>query len=272
MDCRDLEQVLHPYLDGELDAAERQRVEGHLAGCAPCARHVEIERHNLSAVRAALKAASPPAPESLRQSVLAALHGEQRRAGQRRFLRLSAAAAGVALLAAAGVQQHRAFQRRLFVEDAAQRHARQYPLEVQQGSPESLEGWFSGKLDYRVSVPRFPNTRAAGARLLNVRDKQAAYIRYDAPRPQGGQRGQLGLFVYGDKPRDLDVGALAAPDLGTSNGYNVVSWRDGDVVYQLVTDLEEEDVLQLLPPPTRPVAAPARPAGPIEVQPASLQR
>jgi hypothetical protein len=117
-----------------------------------------------------------------------------------------------------------------------------------------------------VSVPHFPHATAAGARILQVRDKPAAYIRYDAPHP-------MGLFVYGDD-HEMDVGA--EPAVGTSNGYNVVSWRNGDVVYQLVTDLDETDVLDLLPPPhAAPVAAPAAPPSgtpTLDVRPASLQR
>ncbi len=107
-----------------------------------------------------------------------------------------------------------------------------------------------------------------GARVLNVRDKQAAYIRYDAPARTSAQVRQVGLFVFGDDKKDVDVGAREQPDVGNSNGYNVVTWREGDIVYQLVTDLEEADIRDLLPPETprtaplgRPVLEEATPAG-----------
>ena len=111
--------------------------------------------------------------------------------------------------------------------------------------------------------------------VLNVREKQAAYIRYDAPTRASAQPRQVGLFVFGDNGNDVDVGARAEPDLGNSNGYNVVSWREGDIVYQLVTDLEEDDIRDLLPanpgraplPTVRPAPRPA-----LEAQPASFQR
>lgn len=35
-DCRDIEALLSPYADGELDAADAARVESHLAECAAC--------------------------------------------------------------------------------------------------------------------------------------------------------------------------------------------------------------------------------------------
>ena len=118
-----------------------------------------------------------------------------------------------------------------------------------------------------MTVPHFPNATAAGARLLQVRDKPAAYIRFDAPRP-------MGLFVYGDD-HEVDVGT--EPAVSNSNGYNVVSWRNGDLVYQLVTDLDEQDIRELLPP-THPVAAPIPADHPatqgtptLDVRPATLQ-
>jgi anti-sigma factor RsiW len=168
------------------------------------------------------------------------------------------------LCAYAGHSQWRSFQRRLYVEDAASRHARQFPLEVRLPQPEALEAWFDGKLGHRVAVPRFPNTVAAGARVLNVREKQAAYIRYESPARESARPRQVGLFVFGDTSNEVDVGARAEPDRRNSNGYNVVSWRDGDLVYQLVTDLEEQDLLELLPP-----AVADQPIRRVDVQPAS---
>lgn len=268
MNCHDVEPLVMPYLDAELVESERLELEKHLAGCSPCATQTDVARHNRKLVRTLAKAGTPGAPESLRASVIKNLRAEQAEQRQRRFLRLSAAAAGVALCAVVGHQQWRSFQRRLYVDDAASRHARQFPLEVRQPQPEALEAWFDGKLGHRVAVPRFPNATAEGARVLNVREKQAAYIRYDAPTRASARPRSVGLFVFGDNGNEVDVGAMPEPD--NSNGYNVVSWREGDIVYQLVTDLEEEDIRELLPaeglhrPPSQ------RPA--LDVQPASFQR
>jgi anti-sigma factor RsiW len=261
MTCRDLDAQLTAYLDGELIAEASLGVESHLAACESCRHRLEVERHNLHAIRAAAKAATPSAPPEFKARLFENLRldGEQsRRAGVRRF---AAMAAGVTVALVVGHQAWRGYQRRLYEQDAALRHARQFPLEVQQ-SPEGIEQWFGGKVDYRVSVPRFPNARAAGGRLLQVRDKPAAYIRYDGARP-------MGLFVYGDDG-DVDVGA--EPAMGSSHGYNVVSWREGDVVYQLVTDLDEDDIRGLVPagPPGATPAPAVTP--PLDVRPASLRQ
>jgi len=262
MNCRELETTLTPYLDGELIAEARGDVEAHLAACPACAKRVDVERHNLNVIRAASRDGAPPAPDALKRRLFDAVRRDDAQRQRARWVRLSAAAAGITIAVVAGHHQYRAFQRRLFEQDAALRHARQLPLEINDPRASDIEQWFGGKLDHPVALPRFVNATAAGARILQVRDKPAAYIRYDGPRP-------MGLFVYGDD-HEVDVGA--EPAVGTSNGYNVVSWRNGDVVYQLVTDLDEDDVRELLPPP-RPSLAPLPPGTPsLDVRPASLQR
>lgn len=255
MTCRDLDTQLTAYLDGELIAEASLSVESHLATCDACRRRVEIERHNLNAIRQAARAAAPVAPEQFKARLFENLRldgARQRRAGMRRF---AAMAAGVTVAIVVGHQAWRGYQRRLYEQDAAFRHARQLPLEVQ-GT--GVEQWFGGKVDYRVSVPRFPNAKCAGGRLLQVRDKQAAYIRYDGARP-------MGLFVYGDDG-DVDVGA--EPAMGSSHGYNVVSWREGDVVYQLVSDLDEDDIRELVPTGGPPPADTPQ----LDVRPAALRQ
>lgn len=260
---------MHSYLDEELVDGERLALESHLAHCATCSKAAEVERHNLTLIRTRALEASPSAPESLRARIHDGIHGDQRRSVQRRLLQVSAAAVSVAVLSAVGHQQWHARQRQLFVEEAARRHARQLPLEMQ-GQPEVLEAWFGGKLDHRVTVPRFPNTTTAGARLLNVRDREAAYIRYDAPRANSSEPRHMGLFVFDDSG-DLDLAALPSSEVGNSHGYNVVSWRDGDVVYELVTDLDERDIRALVPhEETEQRTSTPMPTPPLDVRPASM--
>jgi anti-sigma factor RsiW len=271
MNCQTLDSELTPYLDGELVDEARVEVEAHLATCATCARRLEVERHNLSVVRLALQQ-GPRAPQALRDSVFARVRADATSAQRRRLLKASSMAAGVAFAVLFANHQYRVHQFRLYEQDAALRHSRQFPLEMRQPGAEAIEAWFGGKLDHRVNVPRFPHATAAGARLLQVRDKQAAYIRYDAPRP-------MGLFVF-DDDHDVDVGA--EPMVGSSLGYNVVSWREGDVVYQLVTDLDEHDLRELVPGPHPTPSAtglddgaqgtPLRSTPALDARPASLQR
>jgi anti-sigma factor RsiW len=260
MNCHELEAQLTPYLDGELIAEARLQVETHLAECQACAMLVERERHLLGTIRDAARSGAPRAPDALRARLFDGVRRDAVRRRNVRVARLAAVAAGVVLLAGVSHQQYRSHQRSLYERDAAMRHARHFPLEIEQAHTEALEQWFGGKLDHRVALPQLPNARAAGARILQVRDKPAAYVRYDTDRRH------LGLFVFEDG-NDVDVGP--EPAVASSHGYNVVSWRRGDVVYQLVSDLDERDIRELLAPAAPP---PTDGSSALDVRPASLQR
>jgi mycothiol system anti-sigma-R factor len=255
MNCHTLDSQVTAYLDGELVAEARLQIERHLAGCAPCARRVEVERHNHSLVRALVREASPAAPQRLRASVFAAVRLDDARAGRHRLARLTAAAAGVALAIAVGNHQYRTHQLRLYEQDAARRHARQFPMEIEQPR-EAIEAWFGGKLDHRVHVPRFPNARATGGTLTSSARQAGGLHSLRCAPPHGlvrirrrSRRARRGARPRGRHEPGVQRGQLA----------------EGDVVYQLVTDLEEHDVRQLLP---RGLAT--TPA--VEVRPAGLQR
>lgn len=238
---------MHSYIDEELVDGERLGLEIHLTGCHTCAHRTQIERHNLTLIRSAGQEGSPVAHEALRLRIHQAIAGRQRASLARLISLVSAAAAGVAFLAIAANQGWHLRQRQLFVDEAARRYARQLPLEIH-GQPEALEAWFGGKLDHRVTVPHFAHATTAGARLTNVRDREAAYIRYDAPRANSAEPRHMGLFVF-DGASELGLSALPGSDISSSHGYNVISWRQGDVVYELVTDLDETDVRALMPSP-----------------------
>ncbi len=278
MTCPEFETFLYPYLDGEFGPAERADVEKHLAGCGACAARLHSERAVHDAIRGKVRGLSdsPPAPEALRERIRGGLRAERRRETTAQWSRYAAAAAVVAVAGSSAYWYARPHSRQRYVDDAAARHAKRYPLEIRQPSAGEIQDWFVGKLDHRVPVPVFPNAQLAGARLANVQDKQAAYIAYDAVTPPGATPRRIGLFVYDDKAGDADF--TAVPEVGSSHGYNVVSWREGEVVYQLVNDLDESDIRQMLAAERQrpPAEAPAGPMNPLPtlpgVQPAAFHR
>jgi anti-sigma factor (TIGR02949 family) len=242
MNCSDLDQFLHPFLDGEFGPDERLDIERHLAECPECSQRVRQEAAFHDAfrqkVRAAAHDAVTAAPEALRLRVLTGIRREQHRAARQGWMKLSAAALLVATAAGAYFYA-RPHPRQRFVEDAARRHAQGLPYEVR--DPEQVEAWFRGKLTHPVRLPRLPSVRLAGARISNVTDRQAAYISYEAAH------GKLaGLFVFDDSDDDLGAEPLPSIAVSQSHGYNVAYWREGEIVYELVTDLNEADIRRML--------------------------
>src|SRR5690242_8718575 len=95
MTCQDFDKLLHPYVDGEFDAAERLLVEEHLAGCNACAKRVHAEKAFRDAFRMKVREGSSTtrAPDSLRRNVLASIQREHRATMFRKLTPMASAAA-----------------------------------------------------------------------------------------------------------------------------------------------------------------------------------
>ena len=254
MDCAEMERSVDAYLDGEFDTLERAEADAHLAACPRCHAWVGGRASARSALRASLRVAmgdgapAGRAPEALRARVREALAHERRPLWRRALAPLplgavAAAAAGVLVVLAThgGVDA--------LVDDAVRRHNSDPPLEVMAASvgPEAVLSWFEGKLDFRPVPPRFGgDARLVGGRLSHVREWPAAYMRYALPR------GQAGLFIVDDPGgrfspggREVRVGPHVV-HIVASRGYNVAIWRRDEIVYSLVSDLDETALFQLV--------------------------
>jgi anti-sigma factor RsiW len=250
MDCRELERSVDAFLDGEFDERERVEAEAHLEGCPRCRSMVDGQARIRTSIRARLRdamaapAAAGMAPDALRDRVVRSLARERRPVWRRAFsplpiATLAACAAGVLVVLATHSGNPD------LLEDAIRNHHRGLPLEVDAAA---MPGWFTGKLDFHPSLPHFGGglARVEGARLSNLREWPAAYVRYQLPR------GQVGLFIVDDPARrfdtpgrDVRVGNEIVR-VASSRGYNVAIWRQDEIVYSLVSDLDEDALFRLV--------------------------
>ena len=135
-----------------------------------------------------------------------------------------------------------------------------------------MEAWFDGKLDHRVSVPHWPNVRLSGARISNVTDRPAAYISYErGGDTHGAPARRIGLFVFDDTRREVEAPPLRAVQVNSSLGYNVAMWREGEIVYELVSDLDESDIRRMLAQQAAPRDVPVAVTPEPQARPVSLQ-
>jgi anti-sigma factor RsiW len=255
IECGDLARGVDAYLDGEFDARERAEVDAHLARCAACRAVVETQGRLRAALRASLREAMAPpaaagrAPPALRARIEASLARERRPLWRRMFAplplgALAACAAGALLVLATHGPDD------ALVVEAVRSHHRRLPLEVMAASvgEASIPAWFAGKLDFHPSPPPFrgAGVHVLGARLSNLRELPAAYIRYELPR------GQAGLFIVDDPRRTFDPGGRAVQvgpqvlRMVNARGYNVAVWRENEIVYSLVSDLDEAALFELV--------------------------
>ena len=253
--CREIESFLPAYVDGEFDAYERAEVESHLMDCAACQHAVRIQE----ALKDALKRAGPQvAPIELRQSVRLMLR-EEEPSGSRwdallhnpRAVGLLAAAVGAAVWFLAGGLSHPFFPGRYsgFVDDGIALHRRGLPLDYAASDVSSVQQWLQGRLDFAARVPRFRQGPALqGVRLSQLHSRSAAALSYSVPQSPGRR---VTLLIVddpddGDPPGSVRQVADRQVWLSSRRGYNVVSWRSNEIVYSLISDLDESDVLQLV--------------------------
>jgi anti-sigma factor RsiW len=256
MDCAEFERSVDAFLDDEFEPRERAEADIHLAGCPRCEALAAAQGRARTALRTALRAAMGPAapsgraPEAVRLRITEALARERRPLWRRLFapipLAAAAATAAAVLVVVAGHDPGGQL-----VEEAVRKHHRDLPLEVTTAAvgSEAIPGWFAGKLDFKPRAPRFSDqqARVVGARLSNLRELPAAYIKYQLPRGH-----QAGLFIVDDPEgrfdaggRDVQIGPRHVRIIN-SRGYNTVVWRQDHTVYSLVSDSGEEDLIQLV--------------------------
>jgi anti-sigma factor RsiW len=250
--CRELEETfLHAYVDGEFSGDESAEVKAHLNGCATCTHAAAIHQ----SYKAAMVRANANAPHELHDVVRAGLLDAGRQGRWARAFRdpraigLAAAAVGAAAWFVAGGLSHPLFAHSSsLVDDGIALHTRALPLDYTASDVGSAQQWLSGKLDFGVHLPRFSQgPRLEGVRLSSVHSRQAAVVTYTVPQSDGRR---VSLLIVDDPEQQLAGAARRIADrevwLSRARGFNVASWRNDEIVYSLISDLDEQDVLALV--------------------------
>jgi anti-sigma factor RsiW len=239
MKCRDVQQLLHPYSDGELDLVRHIEIDEHLAGCKECSAQVK----HLQSLRAAISSPSlyHRAPATLRARIELASRPVVR--GRWRSSRhFAALAAGVFLLIGACatigilVSRARTSAADRVAEQVVASHVRSLQVghltDVATSDRHTVKPWFHGKLDFSPHVPDFTaqGYTLSGGRLDYLIDRPVAAIVY--------LRGShaINLFTW---PTSDDA---EKPTRGMARqGFNIRFWQRDGMVYWAVSDLNEQE-------------------------------
>lgn len=194
-------------------------------------------------------------PADLRGRILSQARAEDHR---RSFPLGRLIGAGLAMSAIGALSWTAGNDETSMLEETVARHSSNLPPEVRARSldedPEDPEvhRFLERNLRYPVAVPHLGRSdlpvRLIGARLSNISDRDAAYMMYD-------HRGaKVSLFAVPAPNRTLEsakgferraVGGRVLL-VGQRRGYNVVSWRDRDLMYSLVSDVDPGELVQLV--------------------------
>jgi anti-sigma factor RsiW len=250
MRCEKAADLLHGYLDGELDAAGAVEYERHLRDCAACAGELDTQRSLRDRLRGA--GLYVTAPASLRRDVRAHLQPASgagaawaSRPGRWRWL---AAAAALTLLVAAPWLIFRETRRGAAEETLAgaalDAHLRSLQLahltDVVSTDAHTVKPWFVGKLSYSPPVTDlapegFP---LIGGRLDVVEGRTVAALVY------GRRKHILSVFVW-----PADGAPETAPRSSARQGYNWIQWTHAGMRYWVLSDVapaEMEEFARLL--------------------------
>jgi anti-sigma factor RsiW len=231
VDCRDVQPLLHPYTDGELDLVRHLQIEHHLAECAACSDR----QRGLRLLQDAI--ASAPlyhrAPDALRSR----LAGPTRRRPSVVLVAAAVILLAVTTLTAGffGVRSMSGESR--LAEQVVASHVRSLQVEhltdVASSDRHTVKPWFQGKLDFSppvqdLSVDGFP---LIGGRLDYLDDRPVAALVYR-------RRGHvINLFVW--PVRDDDEKPVRSID---RQGFHACHWQRSGMSYWVVSDLNAREL------------------------------
>lgn len=267
MNCRLVRRHLDAFVDSELDPSSQLEFERHVSVCAGCQEHAAVLVSLKQATRDAYEDADMP--EHLVARVADALaQADQGRSAASPLVRVvplkmrhavPMAAAAAALLVfgwvgnpgPTGTEDGQptvaaSLGGGLF-EDVVNLHSKQLPADVSgERGNEAVVSYFRDKLAFPVAPPAFQGltARLIGARLSNVRERQAAAFYYDV----GGHRVTLVVFR---KPPNFPNGIQRAHMFGKTvhyteiGGYTVPVRQRNGLTYALTGDLDRNTLLRL---------------------------
>ena len=132
------------------------------------------------------------------------------------------------------------------VEEAVTWHRRNLPVEVTGPSDARVRRWFDGKVNFPVRLPQFEKrapgqVQLLGARLSNVKERQAAYVVYEVD----GKKMSVMAFDGRDIPRpSRDRGEPIYFE--NSSGYNVAVIEDNGITYSITSEMPQKEMVELV--------------------------
>jgi anti-sigma factor RsiW len=233
--CPDKELLLHALADGELDAGNAAELEAHVAGCPACA--AELAEIREVKARLAATPAAYAAPGSLHARLDAALAEaaappERRRLGAEAWVMSGAIGALAASLALATLIPTGMSIEGQLIDAQARSLEAQHLVDVETSDRHTVKPWFNGKLDFAPPVADLApqGYPLVGGRLDRVDGRRAAALVFRR------HAHTINLFIWPGT-------ASETPVLEHKEGYSLVRWGRGGLVFWAVSDVDPPDLL-----------------------------
>lgn len=237
MTHEEIRELIHPYVDGELDVANGREIEQHLSGCDDCRRLEQRVRR----LRTALRKSRPSysAPTTLERSVRTALRREARPTHPflSPWVLLATGTACALLIVAFAFFQNARATRNTFTDELVSNHIRSllatHLVDVVSSDQHTVKPWFDGKIDFApevhdLSAAGFP---LEGGRLDYLHGRTVVALVYRR------NKHPINLFIEPAATRDR-----TGPATSTRRGYNLLHWTRDGMDYWAVSDLNTAEL------------------------------
>jgi anti-sigma factor RsiW len=240
VNCEHFKSLIPAHHDAELDAANTQQVEQHLADCPQC---FNIAR-NLDTLRTSLRDESLRfrAPAELRQKIRnsAVLAGRVNSAPTSRRIpwwQFGSLAAAAAVALSFITQFWSLHPENAVLAELTSSHVRSlmanHLTDVTSTDQHTVKPWFDGKIDFAPQVKDFRDSGypLLGGRLDYIESRPVAALVY------ARQKHMINIFVW---PAE---GSDAAPRAFERNGYHLIQWHAHGMTCWAVSDLNEKELM-----------------------------
>jgi anti-sigma factor RsiW len=236
IDHEQIRELIHPYVDGELDLLTARKTEQHLRSCADC-RAVE---NAVRALRETVASSQPAyrAPSRLRKNVRAALRREAKTTVFSPWVVFATGAAcALIVLGAVLFQTTRVSRSDTLIDEVIANHVRSllatHLVDVASSDQHTVKPWFDGKIDFAPEVrdlsgDGFP---LIGGRLDYLDGKTVVALIYHR------NKHPINVFIM-----PATTNRDTSPSAVTRRGYNVLSWTHNEMKYWAVSDLNETEL------------------------------
>lgn len=252
-DCADIEKLMYPYLDGELDVKQNLDVEAHLIRCQKCCDLLNEEKRFLSVIKnGCLQEEGPPALKAKIERML--------NKRQRPFVRLfsnhpfkiafAAALAGILLFVLTGKLLDLGLNRTPpFVRASVENHLKyingNLPLEIESDDPQAVVAWFKKRIDF---MPHLPNLKddlivLLGGRLAKFKGRNVALVSYRL------EKSPVTMFIIRGNPtayvesKDFTFLQGRRFNFSHQNGLSTISWTDCGKNFALVSSYPSQNIM-----------------------------
>lgn len=242
MNHDEIRELLHAYVDGEMDLVRSREVEQHLRDCEDCRRADARIRE----LREALVTDIPAyrAPAHLRRNIHAALRREDSSEDKSfSFWPLFAASAACALLILGLVffLNPRKSREGAIADEVVANHVRSllatHLVDVASSDQHTVKPWFDGKIDFAPDVHDFSMSGfpLVGGRLDYLDGKTVVALVYQR------NKHPINVFIM-----PAPGASETSPVSSTVRGYHMLSWTEREMKHWAVSDLNETELRQLV--------------------------